>query len=264
VEPISQAEKEQIIRRFLASAAFRQRERRRTAWMVASPLLVAAILVLSLWIIPRAGDANAASAGSLEIQSKPERASVFINDELKGQTRYLQDNLPAGNYEVRVEKQGYLPFKQRLTLKTERAALLVVHLERLQAEREPANLRAAASPGRQTATPATPRISLEPDSSQTLNPIAYSVVHHHSLGSCTGRLSIQGDSISFRPAGSSKDGFRRKITQIESVELGDKLMIQFKDKTYRFESLAGSREENRHRLALLDQQIRRQRSSGKS
>jgi tetratricopeptide (TPR) repeat protein len=85
----------------------------------------------------------------------------------------------------------------------------------------------------------------------------YPVVHDHTLmGSCTGRLRVNGYIISFVPSGSSKDGFNAKLPEIETESPNDKLRIQVRNKTYRFESnLAKNKEENRERLEAIYQRL---------
>jgi len=75
------------------------------------------------------------------------------------------------------------------------------------------------------------------------------VVHNHTIGSCSGRLRFNGYLIAFLPSGDSRDGFSQALKEITQLEGGDKLKIQFKDKTYRFEiSTAKSKEENREKI----------------
>jgi tetratricopeptide (TPR) repeat protein len=78
------------------------------------------------------------------------------------------------------------------------------------------------------------------------------VVHHHTIGSCSGRLRFNGYQIAFVPSGDSRDGFSQTLKEITQIEGGDKLKIQFKDKTYRFEiSTAKSKEENREKISRM-------------
>jgi tetratricopeptide (TPR) repeat protein len=65
---------------------------------------------------------------------------------------------------------------------------------------------------------------------------AYTVVHDHTIGSCTGRLKFNGYQIAFVPSNDSKDGFAAKISEIVQVDDGDKLKLHFKGKTYRFQT----------------------------
>jgi hypothetical protein len=67
---------------------------------------------------------------------------------------------------------------------------------------------------------------------------AYAVVHDHTIGSCTGRLRFNSYEITFVPSTESRDGFARKVSEVVRVELGDKLKIDFKGKTYRFQANA--------------------------
>jgi hypothetical protein len=85
---------------------------------------------------------------------------------------------------------------------------------------------------------------------------AYPVVHDHAFGSCTGRLRFNAYVIAFIPTGSSKEGFSVKLSEIELGEPGDKLKIQVKNKTYRYEAnLVDSKEENRNKIRLIHQRL---------
>lgn len=50
---------------------------------------------------------------------------------------------------------------------------------------------------------------------------AYPVVHLHMMGSCTGRLRLNGHAISFVPSGASEDGFNEKLENISVTAHGD-------------------------------------------
>jgi tetratricopeptide (TPR) repeat protein len=64
---------------------------------------------------------------------------------------------------------------------------------------------------------------------------AHAVIHDHALGSCTGRLRFNGYEITYVPSSDSKDGFSAKISEVSLVESDDRLKIQLKGKTYRFQ-----------------------------
>jgi len=64
---------------------------------------------------------------------------------------------------------------------------------------------------------------------------AHAVIHDHTLGSCSGRLRFNGYQIAYVPSSDSKDGFSAKMTEVSQVEADDKLKIQLKGKTYRFQ-----------------------------
>jgi tetratricopeptide (TPR) repeat protein len=93
---------------------------------------------------------------------------------------------------------------------------------------------------------------------------AYPVVHDHAIGSCTGRLRINGYQIAYVPTTDSKDGFAAKISEIVQVDQGDKLKILFKGKTYRFQTNAtkGS-QEGRATISDIQQQLNAVIASGK-
>lgn len=257
-ETLSQTEKQRIIEEYLALAAHAQRKRRRIFWLTTSTLLGVVILGAYLWLYPSITLTN-----SLDIQSNPERARVFINNQLKGQTHFHQESIPPGSYRLRIEKEGYAPYSQKLDLGKRQAALILVQLQKLRDGSELTNQSVApVFPEPQPPVQPNAPVSSEPEPKSIPEEIAYSVIHHHVLGSCTGRLKINGELISFRPSGDSKDGFARKIGQINHAELGDKLTLRFKEKTYRFEALARNNEENHQRLSALYQQIRKMGRAG--
>lgn len=82
------------------------------------------------------------------------------------------------------------------------------------------------------------------------------VIHDHAMGKCNGSLKFNGYSIAYNPVGKSKDGFTRKLVEITTAEGGEKLKIQFPDKTYRFSVDAGSnREESRRQTEDLSRKF---------
>jgi hypothetical protein len=85
---------------------------------------------------------------------------------------------------------------------------------------------------------------------------AYPVIHAHTLGSCSGRLRFNGYLIAYVPSGESRDGFSQALKEIAQIEGGDKLKLQVKDKTYRFEiSTAKSKEENREKIKSMVERL---------
>lgn len=79
--------------------------------------------------------------------------------------------------------------------------------------------------------------------------VTYPVIHHHTLGSCNGRLAMNGYVVNYVPAGGSKDGFSAKLSELLETESSDKLKLQFKNKTYRFQpGQAKNKEESRERV----------------
>src|SRR4030095_16823679 len=80
-------------------------------------------------------------------------------------------------------------------------------------------LSAAQSEGK-TATVHEMRAQIE-----RLEFTAYPVIHDHTLGSCSGRLRMNGYVIAYVASGDSKDGFSQKLSDILEVEPGDKLRL---------------------------------------
>ena len=67
---------------------------------------------------------------------------------------------------------------------------------------------------------------------------------------------MTGESIDFLPEPGSKDAFSARLEDIMGTELGDRLKIKFRSKTYRFKSgLAGDKAENRAKLTAIYQQL---------
>lgn len=85
---------------------------------------------------------------------------------------------------------------------------------------------------------------------------AYAVIHDHTIGSCSGRLRFNGYQIAYLPSTDSKDGFVLKISEIAQIELTDKLKIQFRSKTYRFQDNGTKNtQESRARLSEIQQRL---------
>jgi tetratricopeptide (TPR) repeat protein len=84
----------------------------------------------------------------------------------------------------------------------------------------------------------------------------WQVIHDHAIGSCHGKLRFNGYLIAFVPAGDSRDGFTAKLTEVVQTESGDRLKIQLKNKTYRFQiNSSTNREENREKLTSLQREM---------
>jgi tetratricopeptide (TPR) repeat protein len=84
------------------------------------------------------------------------------------------------------------------------------------------------------------------------------VVHDHTLGSCSGQLRMNAFVIAYLPSGESKDGFSQKITNLIGVEGGEKLKIQLKNKTYRFQVNSPSgKDDSRQRMKGFFDQLNR-------
>ncbi|HET6961465.1 MAG TPA: PEGA domain-containing protein [Terriglobia bacterium] len=104
-------------------------------------------------------------------------------------------------------------------------------------------LSAAQSEGK-TATVQEMRTQIE-----KLEFTAYPVTHDHTLGSCSGGLKMNAYVIAYVPSGDSKDGFSQKVTDVLETEPGDKLKLQLKNKTYRFQpNPTKNKEESRQKV----------------
>ncbi len=89
----------------------------------------------------------------------------------------------------------------------------------------------------------------------------YPVIHDHFLGSCQGSLRIDSKSVAFVPTEDSKDGFSSRLTDIVDTDVGDKLRIRLKDRTYQFKAaLAKNKKENRARLTAVHRQVAKLRA----
>ncbi len=87
---------------------------------------------------------------------------------------------------------------------------------------------------------------------------AYPVLHDHAFGNCTGRLRLNSYVLAFVPSSESKDGFSARLKEITADEPGDKLKIQIRSKTYRFQPNFGkNKEENREKVRAIYQELRR-------
>lgn len=83
--------------------------------------------------------------GLLSVTSLPRSASVHINDRL---TTATDDtiNLPPGDYKIKIEKDGYLPWEKNITLKKEVVYQTNTHLFRSVPDLNPLTLSGAINP----------------------------------------------------------------------------------------------------------------------
>jgi hypothetical protein len=249
-EAIPESAKSRIIQEYVDSTMASRQKRSQKVALTTALLLATTLGAGCLWFY------STFLTSRIEIQSAPARASVYINSKKMGETPFSQEDIPAGSYSLRIEKQGYRPDNRNVVIERAQSIILQVQLEKARdPESSTIQPKVISAPQSQPLTPqlANPnRVETEVPGAQ----IAQSVIHHHLLGSCTGRLKISGDRISFWSSGNSRDAFTRKIRQITRVELADKLLIEFKDKAYRFEALARDPKDNRQRLTTLLEQIK--------
>ena len=75
------------------------------------------------------GDASA-TAGGLNVQSRPAGARVFVNDRLAGSTPIAIPGLPAGSTTVRIELDGYEPWTTTVRVGAGEQTRVAASLER--------------------------------------------------------------------------------------------------------------------------------------
>ena len=61
-----------------------------------------------------------ADTGALNIDSSPRLAQVYVGEEYSGDTPLELYNLPVGQYDITVKKEGYADFKKAITIKVGR------------------------------------------------------------------------------------------------------------------------------------------------
>ncbi|PMP82266.1 MAG: hypothetical protein C0175_03880 [Caldisericum exile] len=64
-------------------------------------------------------------SGSISVNSYPQKASVYINGELKGETPLVINSLPFGTYEVLIKLEGYKEYKEEVVLSSTNPNALV-------------------------------------------------------------------------------------------------------------------------------------------
>jgi tetratricopeptide (TPR) repeat protein len=96
-------------------------------------LLAAAVLLLAVILGSRSSirPPKKPEVSVFEIQSEPEAARVFVDGELKGQTRLRLESLAEGSHQLRIEMEGYTPLTQVFSLAKGQPTALSVRLEKL-------------------------------------------------------------------------------------------------------------------------------------
>ena len=67
--------------------------------------------------------------------------------------------------------------------------------------------------------------------------VAYPVIHDHLLSGCHGSLTINDKWVAFSPLGNAKHSFVVP-TPLVRIDFKDKLIVKFKNKTYRFKAVS--------------------------
>jgi hypothetical protein len=71
-----------------------------------------------------------AAFGSLVVTSKPNGASVYLDNQLTGQTPLTRDTVPSGQYVIRIEKELYSTFEATVTVRDNRETLIDTPLDK--------------------------------------------------------------------------------------------------------------------------------------
>jgi len=94
-------------------------------------LLPAFLAALLLFAVSLPSQAAAQATGILEVTTNARGAMVFVDDVLVGETPILEI-VSAGRHTVRVEREGFAPFEQRVTVKADTSVQLKANLLRLE------------------------------------------------------------------------------------------------------------------------------------
>ncbi len=92
------------------------------------PALLVALLLCILFVPCQA---QAQATGILEVNTNARGAMVFVDDALIGEAPILEI-VAAGRHTVRVERAGFAPFEQRITVKADTSVQLKANLLRLE------------------------------------------------------------------------------------------------------------------------------------
>jgi tetratricopeptide (TPR) repeat protein len=71
------------------------------------------------------------SNSSIEVQSEPDSAQVFLNGLPVGKTQLRLDSIEAGSYGLRLEKEGYAPITRQLVIEKNRPCIISFRLVNL-------------------------------------------------------------------------------------------------------------------------------------
>ncbi len=102
---------------------------------------------------PTRSEAPAVTRGRLVVRSTPSRANVTVNGQWRGRTPLTLENLPFGNYNLRVVQDGYQVAREEVTLNS-RSTARTVDL-RLQRETRAASSSAPQRPAPSARPPAS-------------------------------------------------------------------------------------------------------------
>jgi len=72
------------------------------------------------------------SYATLEVETTPTNAKLYINGEEKGSTPHTIDKLKPGEYEIKITKSGYEDYKEKITLKDNENKTMKIQLKAIQ------------------------------------------------------------------------------------------------------------------------------------
>lgn len=160
-------------------------------------------------------ESAAAAAGesdtvSLIIDSNVRGADVFLNGNRVGTTPHKATPLTPGDYEVRVEHDGYVAFKDSVRVETPDGAI--------HATLRPAS--AESNAGKEDASEKAPVAESGPASADIRGSgQRVAVNHNHRIGSCEGVLIAGNEGVRFETE--HKDAFTAAYAEIEELSFDD-------------------------------------------
>jgi hypothetical protein len=224
---------------------------------------------------PASREANVSALGSISISSSVDGASVFVDDELVGESPVIREDVPAGRHRIRVESAGHQPFETDVRVRAgERAEVeanlsplapslrvesdvpgATVFLDRNYVGTTPLDIK-EISPGEHQLTVSADgydmhaeTVSVESghrDIRVSFKNVSLSqsipVVHKHRMGSCEGTLAADNQGLRYETS-NKNDAFSAPFAALEQFEVNyiDKnLNVKLrKGKNYNFTEKSG-------------------------
>jgi hypothetical protein len=225
---------------------------------------------------PAPSETDIPALGSISVSSSVEGASVYLDDELVGESPLTREDVPAGRHRIRVESEGHEPFATEVRVRAgERArvaaslAILApslrvesdvpgatVFLDRNYIGTTPADIK-SVSPGEHQLTVSADgydmyaeTVNVEAghrDIRVSFKSVAISekiaVVHKHRMGSCEGTLVADNQGLRYETANKG-DAFAAPFASLEQFEvdyLEKNLKVKVrKGKSYNFTDKSGN------------------------
>ncbi|HXV62542.1 MAG TPA: PEGA domain-containing protein [Vicinamibacteria bacterium] len=196
---------------------------------------------------------EAVSVGSISIRSSEAGATVFIDGEPVGPAPFERDEFAIGQYEVRVEKEGYKPFVDTLRVRPGRHAELyasldllspslrivsdipgaTVFLDRQYVGTTPVDVKELEVGSHQLTvsaegfdmhvetievTTGRNEVNVRFEAAAASLDLSIAVTHKHRFGSCEGMLRADASGL-FYETDNENDGFRTAFAELERFEV---------------------------------------------